>query len=305
MANDILKIRDIGAKEVSKRTHIEAEYLEYMCDKNFDKLKKLNAIGFVKILSREYDWDLSDWTEEFKAYCLEHPEEGDPVFCVAPKIPAYTSTNSSNSGSWILAVAFVVIICGFIWLFGFTKYFDDIGSFFDDKNKSVTYSNSPVVEDAKENLKIETNITIPFDEKIIDANITDINESQSSQMNEVSTEQVTTQTEDNITSSQVDDILKISRSNLFATINPRKSVWIGIKYLDTNEKSSKTTNKPFEIDLSRNAIVVAGHGDITLELSDQNRSYNSKNSIRFLVQNGEIRQIDYDEYITINKGKEW
>lgn len=35
MANDILKIKDIGVREVAKQTHIEAEYLEYMCDKKF------------------------------------------------------------------------------------------------------------------------------------------------------------------------------------------------------------------------------------------------------------------------------
>ena len=72
MANGIEKLLEMDLKEVTKRTHIETEYLEYMCEKNYEKLRKLNASGFAKILSREYDLDLQGWIDEYDEYCKEN-----------------------------------------------------------------------------------------------------------------------------------------------------------------------------------------------------------------------------------------
>ena len=38
MANGIEKLLEMDLKEVTKHTHIETEYLRYMCEKNFEKL---------------------------------------------------------------------------------------------------------------------------------------------------------------------------------------------------------------------------------------------------------------------------
>ena len=46
--NDISLIKELGLNEVSRRTHIEAEHLGYIADKNFEKLVRLNVKGFIK-----------------------------------------------------------------------------------------------------------------------------------------------------------------------------------------------------------------------------------------------------------------
>ncbi|WP_202930826.1 hypothetical protein [Campylobacter fetus] len=308
MANDILKIKDIGLREVAKQTHIEAEYLEYMCDKNFDKLKKLNVPGFMKILTREYGWDLSDWYDEFKTYCFEHSGDDDCTFCVAPKIPAYTSKPGSNFWTWTLVLLFIIV--GLIWVFGYTKYFDDFSFIFDDKNNSVSYSNTTVVETAKESLKMESNMTIPFvslqDKNITDSNLPDENESLSSSS--------MTQNSEN---DQIDSLIPVlnlqqntaeqntPQNDLIAKIIPKKTIWIGIKSLDGTYKRSFSTKDPVDINLSLNSLVSTGHGELNLEQNDKNTTFKAKNALRFLVENGSIKQIDYDEYVKLNKGKEW
>ena len=51
--NDISLLKELGLSEVARRTHIEAEYLGYIADKNYEKLARFNVKGFVKILERE------------------------------------------------------------------------------------------------------------------------------------------------------------------------------------------------------------------------------------------------------------
>ena len=78
MDNDIRVLEKIGLQEVCKKTHIEVKQLEYMINNQYDKLNKINTLGFVKILSREYKLDLTDWLEGFHDYWVEHKAEEDP-----------------------------------------------------------------------------------------------------------------------------------------------------------------------------------------------------------------------------------
>ena len=73
--NDIKVLEKIGLQEVCKKTHIEVKQLEFMINRQYDKLNKINTIGFVKILSREYKLDLTDWLEGFYDYWADHSEE--------------------------------------------------------------------------------------------------------------------------------------------------------------------------------------------------------------------------------------
>ncbi|AII14173.1 hypothetical protein CIG2463D_0307 [Campylobacter iguaniorum] len=304
MSNNILKLQEIGIKEVSKKTHIEIEYLEYMCDKNYEKLKKLNAFGYAKIISREYDIDLSDWCEEFRAYCSEHPGEDGCTFCVSPKIPAYTS--KEEGGSWIWVLVIVAVLVGFVWIFGFTKYFDNFMTFFDDENKSVTYSNTAVVETAKESLNLDSNMSI---ENIVkdmsDINATD--ENQTSVSKELTDSEILP--DENTTANTLFQPLEAATSNenltAQALIAPTRNIWVGIKYLDNGSKRSFTTSKAIDLNLSRDAIVLTGHGELIFSANDENTTYKSKNPLRFLIKDASIKPIDFEEYVKINKGEKW
>ena len=75
MDKDIKILEKIGLQEVCRKTHIEVKQLEYMINNQFDKLNKINTLGFVKILSREYKLDLTDWLEGFYDYWADHKAE--------------------------------------------------------------------------------------------------------------------------------------------------------------------------------------------------------------------------------------
>ena len=120
MANGIEKLLEMDLKEVTKHTHIETEYLRYMCEKNFEKLRKLNASGFAKILSREYDMDLQGWIDEYNEYCKEHNGDDNTGFTVAPKLLAYTP-KTDNSMALTVILVVVLIIVALVWVVKFTN----------------------------------------------------------------------------------------------------------------------------------------------------------------------------------------
>ena len=55
--NEILEENTI--KSISQKTKISEENLENLLAANFDALKKIKALGFISILEREYNTDLS------------------------------------------------------------------------------------------------------------------------------------------------------------------------------------------------------------------------------------------------------
>ncbi|GIU01421.1 hypothetical protein TSL6_19270 [Sulfurovum sp. TSL6] len=76
--NEILEENTI--KSISQKTKISEENLEYLLAANFDPLKKIKVLGFISILEREYNADLSGLREEALAfYSAEKEENGFTV----------------------------------------------------------------------------------------------------------------------------------------------------------------------------------------------------------------------------------
>ncbi len=71
--NEILEENTI--KSISQKTKISEENLENLLAANFDALKKIKALGFISILEREYNTDLSALKGEALAYYSEEKEE--------------------------------------------------------------------------------------------------------------------------------------------------------------------------------------------------------------------------------------
>ncbi len=71
--NEILEENTI--KSISQKTKISEENLENLLAANFDAIKKIKALGFISILEREYDSDLSQLREEALAYYSQGKED--------------------------------------------------------------------------------------------------------------------------------------------------------------------------------------------------------------------------------------
>ena len=105
MDNDIRVLEKIGLQEVCKKTHIEVKQLEFMINNEYEKLNRINTLGFVKILSREYKLDLSEWLEAYQIYLAnnkEHEETSTKIF-----VRAETEKNYRGIFAFFFFVLFI------------------------------------------------------------------------------------------------------------------------------------------------------------------------------------------------------
>jgi len=75
-------IEENTLEEISQKTRLSSENLEKIFSKKFEELRKVQAMGFISILEREYHADLSDLRAECMAFYSASSPEAEQV---APK----------------------------------------------------------------------------------------------------------------------------------------------------------------------------------------------------------------------------
>jgi len=310
--NELENLKEIGVKEISRKTHIEPTFLQYIFDKNFEKLSRLNIKGYAKILQREYGIDLSELLAEYDAFMQENTPDDSHRTKISPKIASYTPddiTNQRQGGGsgfffWVIILA---IIGGGAYYFDAYKYIQNFIATLNENNTSVSYSQSSIVNEVKKKI-IDTNVTITQNTPKIEANASSVKISAPAEQNV------------NVSPASVDqNALKpsmaaqpapkveqnVTKPLNEAIITPKQRVWIGIINLENGQKTSSDTSKSVNINLDQRQLVVCGNGNIEVKIGDKVTKYNPSRPARFLVENGDMKFLTYDEFVEMNKGKSW
>lgn len=310
--NELENLKEIGIKEISRKTHIEPTFLQYIFDKNFEKLSRLNIKGYAKILQREYGVDLSELLAEYDAFMQENTPDDSHKTKVSPKIASYTPddiTNQRQGGGsgfffWIIILA---IIAGGAYYFDAYKYVQNFIASLNEDNTSVSYSQSSIVNEVKKNI-IDTNVTISQNTPKTDANASSVKISAPAEQNvTVSSASVDQNTVKPSMAAQPAPKVEqnVTKPLNEAVITPKQRVWIGIINLENGQKTSSDTSKSVNINLDQRQLVVCGNGNIELKIGDKVTKYNPSRPARFLVENGDMKFLTYDEFVEMNKGKSW
>ena len=310
--NELENLKEIGIKEISRKTHIEPTFLQYIFDKNFEKLSRLNIRGYAKILQREYGVDLSELLAEYDAFMQENTPDESNKTVVSPKIASYTPddiTNQRQGGGsgfffWIIILA---IIGGGAYYFDAYKYVQNFIATLNEDNTSVSYSQSSIVNEVKRNI-IDKNVTISQNTPKIDANVSSVKISAPAEQNvTVSPASVDQNALKPSMAAQLAPKVEqnVTKPLNEAVITPKQRVWIGIINLENGQKTSSDTSKSVNINLDQRQLVVCGNGNIELKIGDKVTKYNPSRPARFLVENGDMKFLTYDEFVEMNKGKSW
>ncbi|MBV5277678.1 MAG: hypothetical protein J0647_01275 [Campylobacteraceae bacterium] len=288
MDKDIKVLEKIGLQEVCKKTHIEVKQLEYMVNNQYDKLSKINTLGFVKILSREYKLDLSDWLEGFYDYWADSKTDEDKIFVRA------NSDRSYKKVAWIfLVILFVSGIFAVISIFKIDTYFFNL---IDKANFETTtngYQSTPIVQEAAKSLGVKV------EERMIETN------SSNSTIEAVIVsidENITKKVEAN--ESIASPILQQNNKNI-AQILPKRKIWIGIISLSDFSRKISSGEEVLTIDLTKKQLIKTGNGYFTLSYDGTVEDFVEQGSTRFLVDNGTIKKISEETFVQLNKGKNW
>ncbi|ECR3049744.1 hypothetical protein F1O50_03605 [Campylobacter coli] len=314
------KIEDLDLKEMAAKTKIELDFLKALAKKDFATLNRFNVHGFIKILSREYELDFTDFNEEFETYLSENNlnDATTKPKMITPKLDAYTQKSTSFA-------SFVVIIL-ILALIGFgIYYFDHIKSFFQDEQNNSSVTVVDIIGQAQTNLKaLENNVVVidnQAEENNTEANLTQVQETvQDLDLNNTKKEVKQISTIENNTSikeenlSKNDSLAKINQENtqILKPLNKEAhfkasgKIWVGLIDLSNYRKTSLVKENDFNLSLEVNRLVLTGAA--ALSVFDENgkeQKFPAGNSKRFLIKDGKITSISIAEFMKLNKGKEW
>ncbi|RTJ09788.1 hypothetical protein [Campylobacter jejuni] len=307
------KIQELNLKEVAAKTQIELDFLEALVEKNFAALNRFNVKGFVKILSREYELDFSDFNEEYEAYLNENnltPEIKSKM--VTPKLDAY-SQKSSSAWPFLIILIILVIIGGGIY------YFDTIKTFFKNEQNNTSATVIDIIGQAQENLKSLSgnNVVVIDNNKAQETNQTDSvlpsqnissqeNDQNISTENNISENNTTLLDEEKNTQTQEDTNIPKTDSLKEAHFKTSTKIWIGLIDLKNLKKTSFVKEKDFNISLDKDQLILTGAAALTMfDQENKEQKFPAGISKRFLIKDGKITSISAAEFAKLNKGKEW
>lgn len=294
MANEIAKLLDFDIKEVERQTKIPLEYLEAIYAKNYDFLKDTNLKAYLRILSREFNIDLDGYLEDFENYCAENSSD-DSKIQVNPRLTGYVAKESKSSFAWLVLV--LILLGVGVWGFKFIKDLDfnwsDLKPDFGSKSEvNVSEENIAII---KPNADVIENIVV---DEVLD---------QNTSKEEILVVDENATTEQNLAEKQIqkEEVqVKEATANVIKII-PVTKVWIGIKNLKDMSKRSLSTSEAYELNATGNRLILTGNGMLDLVNGDNNKSYRTRDALRFHIHDGIIEEIDYAKYVKLNKGKTW
>ncbi|EAK7787762.1 hypothetical protein E7M98_06310 [Campylobacter jejuni] len=307
------KIQELNLKEVAAKTQIELDFLEALVEKNFAVLSRFNVKGFVKILSREYELDFSDFNEEYEAYLNENnPTPQTKSKMITPKLDAY-SQKSSNAWPFLIVLIVLVIIGSGIY------YFDTLKTFFKDEQNNTSATVIDIIGQAQENLKSlgGNNVVVIDNNKAQETNQTESvlpsqnislqeNDKNISIENNISENNTTLLDEEKNTQIQEDTNTPKTDSLKEAHFKTSTKIWIGLIDLKSLKKTSCVKEKDFNISLDKDQLILTGAAALTMfDQENKEQKFPAGISKRFLIKDGKITSISAAEFVKLNKGKEW
>jgi hypothetical protein len=266
------QLKKIGAQKIHEQTHIPKVQCEDLVNGYFESMTKIQFIGFISILEREYSIDLSATKEEGLKYFSQQEEtprlEESKVFVTPKKVASYSI--------FYIFAAIIVFIAVFI---GIDSEDKKVEPKIDSKKIKLVASK---IEPKKETEVIETT-------KIIE--------------DESIKEQV-------IKEQEKEEIIKeVEETNLNSKfqIIPNIRLWIGYINLVTGKKEQMILKKleKLELDADANWLLSLGHGDVSFDVNGELDKYKIPKNIRFLYKDGELKKITYKEFLSLNEGKGW
>ncbi len=327
--DDVNFFDKIDLKEVAKKTLINIKDLEYLKNEEFDKLSKTKGLGFIKILEREYKIDLGDKKKKFLEYLKEEGRDTAKEFFIAPPKPP-----AKIFSKLITLILFFLIGVGILYILYLNSGYDaSLSQATSDENRVIKEAQdisgielnetNTTKENVVENIQSELNTTVT--DTITSAmvsqetNITTVDDDKAELSKDIQKEKtiIAKPKEEETVKESLSQQEQISNNTVDMNqstpadlkypliIVPKNRIWVGVIDLKNYKKKSYLKETNITIDKNDSYMIATGHGEFKLYFKDKALDFNTKNPIRFLVQDGNLTQINKKEFIKLNRGKYW
>lgn len=266
-------LQSLGTEKIHERTHISRDKLESVLSKSYGEIGRVQFMGYMSILEREYGIDLSDIKQEYTEFSQTHTD------IAALKESVILQSVSSSKPKWIIAgIILIVMLMA-------------AGYFLQGK-----MSAAPSEE--------VMNLTTLAVEVVHEMN--DLNQSETNETNVTVVPGVIAEVNQTLTSApSVTVAAPAIASGKVLTITPNYKVWYGMIDMANGERVQNITADPIIVDTTKNWLIFLGHGRVEIESSSGKTVLKEKETVRFVCENGSLKQLTRDEFIARNGGKNW
>ncbi|PHM18268.1 MAG: hypothetical protein CJD30_02230 [Sulfuricurvum sp. PD_MW2] len=272
--NTFEDLQALGIEKVHEQTHISRDKLELVMGKAYGEIGRVQFMGYISILEREYGIDLNGIKEEYKAFYNDNAD------MMAPKPSVILQATSNSKPKWVVAgigLIALLIVGGYILQ----------GKLTTAPQEDVMHLTTAAVEVVDQNS---------------DVNVTDRNETNTSAVTVAAPEVVPVPAPDMNKSVKPAKTL-VSAKEL--SILPKYKVWYGIIDVASGEKTQGVTKDPITIDTAKNLLIVMGHGRVEITYPDGKTQLDDRNTVYFTSEQGAMKQISHKEFLERNGGKGW
>jgi hypothetical protein len=274
MSEGFTKLKELGAQKVSEETHISKQHVQALLDENFKVVQKVQFLGFVSIIERDYQIDLSELKTKALAYYEQNIVTKPTSMFIEKK------SKKSSKGIYILVALIVFLL---------VSYFNiDTDTPAIDVNATQVASVTQEIEALVESNMTEDNLSV------VDSNMSDLPDEES-EVNATIQEEVVV-AEPLQTESFKTDSLKIIAN---------EKVWFGYIEFGTDQKKQTVFSDSFELDPTKSWLLRFGHSHIEIELKGEKLNFKKGKNVQFLYQDGALKQLSMEEFKTFNKGQAW
>ncbi|OHE02776.1 MAG: hypothetical protein A3G74_04315 [Sulfurimonas sp. RIFCSPLOWO2_12_FULL_34_6] len=269
---------------------------------SFEGMSSVQLSGFISILEREYSVDLSELRESAKRYF----EKNAPAIKKAKIDKVFLAHNRRRD----FTAAYMILGAA---IFIFFAYYTIQPS----QNEVLRVDNT-TINSAQNNISVaENNIsTIDSNISIGENNISTIENNVSIGKSTTVADENNISTEENEKKSSINTqeeseppietkSKEITMDNTSFKIKSKNNLWIGYIDLKTYEKHNKTFSGEFILDAQKDWLLSFGHGYITIEINNEIKKFNNATNMRFSYINSELKEIDFEEFKSLNRGNKW
>lgn len=286
-------------EEISKRTKISPISLRFIKNKEYEKIPRVKFIGFIKIIEREFNVDLSDLIEEFDQANNTPTKKEKPQKTIeeTPKPTQPQTSEIKEKKSYlviILAVIILIIAGAILYNFSKTKQPPVENNITQNEIQQPKPQNDNKTNIIQEQPQKETAIEI---QKPVSTNTQNIVQptSQNNEQNiEATNNKNTTPNTNNVSTTQKITTPKTApqkvQTTYSVTIIPQKRVWYRAINLDTNKTIEYLTSNPKTLPKG-NYYIKFGHGLVTIEYANKQINPDTKKIVRIILKNGKYEYI--------------
>ncbi len=297
--NDILEENSI--KAIGQKTKISEENLENLFAKKFEDLKKIKTFGFISILEREYNADLSALRKEAESYYSEVYEDQS----IALGLPTIGEKRGKSKFFLLLVLGLLGYASWYFMTQFDKKHLSELIPFLEEGSiENFTGTDNTKVDDI-DTLSITKSMekTQTVKEKVQPVKAEVLTDNASVIVAETVTD-ISPTADKSAPAAEENSIAEESKK--IVSIMPVGRLWFGLVDMENAKRDHFSVSDSYDLDVTTKSWLVAtSSAPFSLKEADEIKEFNDAKEHYFKIDKNGIEVLTKSEYVAQGGWSQW